>query len=593
MKALRFAVIGSPVGHSKSPGMHQAAFAALGLPHTYEKIETMEADLSVRVDALRRGDFAGLNVTVPHKTRVLDLVDDIDPIAARIGAANTLVRTSEERVRAHNTDAPALAAEIARLSARATFDGGTALVLGFGRRGTGRDCSSAHDEGRGTRILVRARAFDRAPLSQAFEKEQGPMRRRAARGSSCGVPGVLVAIIQATSLGMKGAGAGEIVANAVAWDSVPSNAVALDVVCTPRTTPFLARASARNLTRERWARDAGPSGRDCVRAMDRHEAAPRRDAKRSSGVTLQRFRPPLRRGRGATSITSTISLGPASSSLRGSLFGAAGEEIPSSSFSLVPTDGPRARRGAFGRVGRLVETARPTFGSRLPALGRESFEKRVVPSVFGESVRLPRFCCASSVRPSRGSAMESCSSKMARSTGRSLLAPSSVFSSNSSLRRVAPRSRARRRAFAGTLHPRWLQQCLHACHGFALHEASHRSRWPPRRRRARFGSSRPPPLEKCLEVGLAEDGMVRAELDFRAAACGRVCCLFVQGRERSRRRNCKNGFGNDGVRDAQHPRLHLHEALVDECLKGVDDVLRTLSDEPISLTVPPPVTAMA
>ena len=64
-EVLRFAVIGSPIDHSLSPVMHQAAFKALGLPHVYERVDTPADDLPRRIAELRNGTFAGLNVTVP------------------------------------------------------------------------------------------------------------------------------------------------------------------------------------------------------------------------------------------------------------------------------------------------------------------------------------------------------------------------------------------------------------------------------------------------------------------------------------------------------------------------------------------------
>src|SRR4051794_22391414 len=131
--ALRFAVIGSPVAHSKSPAMHGAAFRALGLPHVYDKLETTADELPARVEALRRGELAGLNVTVPHKQKILTLFDDVDASARATGAANTLVRLSDGRVRAYNTDTPAIAEELARIAGDpARLAGGTGLVIGTG-----------------------------------------------------------------------------------------------------------------------------------------------------------------------------------------------------------------------------------------------------------------------------------------------------------------------------------------------------------------------------------------------------------------------------------------------------------------------------
>src|SRR5271166_6514134 len=98
MKACRFAVIGDPVSHSKSPAMHAAAYRELDLPHTYEAVRVTSDELPGVVQALREGRWDGLNVTAPHKQRVLELADDVDATAEDIGAANTLARSGERVV---------------------------------------------------------------------------------------------------------------------------------------------------------------------------------------------------------------------------------------------------------------------------------------------------------------------------------------------------------------------------------------------------------------------------------------------------------------------------------------------------------------
>ena len=102
MKVLLF---GHPVEHSLSPAMHNAAFLALGLPHSYETLDVMAAELPAAVGRVRDGELLGANVTVPHKEAVLMLVDTWDGPTAEIGAANTLSRTADGRVLASNTDA--------------------------------------------------------------------------------------------------------------------------------------------------------------------------------------------------------------------------------------------------------------------------------------------------------------------------------------------------------------------------------------------------------------------------------------------------------------------------------------------------------
>lgn len=124
----RLAVLGDPVGHSRSPAMHNAALAALGLAGewSYEAIEVAPGAFEARVRQMIAADFVGANVTIPHKEAALRLADTASPVAQDIGAANTLV-FSEGRIEAHNTDAGGLIAALpGRPRAR------RALVLGAG-----------------------------------------------------------------------------------------------------------------------------------------------------------------------------------------------------------------------------------------------------------------------------------------------------------------------------------------------------------------------------------------------------------------------------------------------------------------------------
>lgn len=256
---MRFAVIGSPVAQSKSPAMHGAAFRALGMAHTYERIETSAEELKDRVDALRRGEFAGLNVTVPHKQKVLKLVDEVHASARATGAANTLVRMPDGRVRAHNTDMPAIAEEIARLAGDPTrLRGGVGLVIGTGGAARAAIVALASHLGLG-RVLIRGRSLGETGNAVAYVREIDRLLAAAGgRGVAVALgadglhapdkeDGRLVAVIQATSCGMKGGASGDVVADAVRWEQVPSSAVALDVVYAPSRTPFLERAAARGL----------------------------------------------------------------------------------------------------------------------------------------------------------------------------------------------------------------------------------------------------------------------------------------------------------------------------------------------------------
>src|SRR5512132_3246227 len=103
---MRLLLIGDPVGHSLSPAMHTAALAAAGLDAWSYTAETVRADaLPGVVKRLRQPDWAGANVTVPHKRAVMPLLDGVTPVAAAIGAVNTIVKQAGGQLIGHNTDA--------------------------------------------------------------------------------------------------------------------------------------------------------------------------------------------------------------------------------------------------------------------------------------------------------------------------------------------------------------------------------------------------------------------------------------------------------------------------------------------------------
>ena len=131
-----FGLVGNPVGHSRSPAMHEAAFAALGLEARYVTFEPEPTALGRAIDGAAALGLAGLNVTVPFKRDVLAHVDP-DPLAARIGAVNTVDFAPDgdptARPRGHNTDAEGA---VRALRERGVpIEGRTAVVVGAGGAG--------------------------------------------------------------------------------------------------------------------------------------------------------------------------------------------------------------------------------------------------------------------------------------------------------------------------------------------------------------------------------------------------------------------------------------------------------------------------
>lgn len=99
-----YAVIGDPVEHSLSPRLFAILFAELGLECHYTALRVGPCDLPEAVARVRRGTLAGLSVTLPLKEAILGHLDQIHPLAARIGAVNTVVRSADGSLQGFNTD---------------------------------------------------------------------------------------------------------------------------------------------------------------------------------------------------------------------------------------------------------------------------------------------------------------------------------------------------------------------------------------------------------------------------------------------------------------------------------------------------------
>jgi shikimate dehydrogenase len=123
-----FAVIGSPVAHSLSPAMQNAALAAAGVDGTYVALPVEPEGLAAAVQGARALGLGGLNVTVPHKEAVVPLCAALDLVAERVGAVNTLARHAQGWM-GFNTDAPAVRG---LLTDAGIGPGSRALLLGAG-----------------------------------------------------------------------------------------------------------------------------------------------------------------------------------------------------------------------------------------------------------------------------------------------------------------------------------------------------------------------------------------------------------------------------------------------------------------------------
>lgn len=144
-----YGLIGNPVGHSRSPPMHEAGYDALGIDARYVTFEPAKNDARAAIESAGTLGIRGLNVTIPFKQDALSAVDP-DPIAERIGAVNT-VDFSSDPPTGHNTDATGLLRAFEHHDVSLT---GRAVVVGAG--GAGRAAAFAlADEGMDVAIANR------------------------------------------------------------------------------------------------------------------------------------------------------------------------------------------------------------------------------------------------------------------------------------------------------------------------------------------------------------------------------------------------------------------------------------------------------
>ena len=224
-------LLGHPVEHSLSPAMHNAAFRALGLPHSYEALDVSRDALAAAVERIRSGEVLGANVTVPYKEAVMTLVDTWDGPTAEIGAANTLSRTADgKKILASNTDAVGF--EYATRGV--ALDGARVLLLGAG--GAARAVLIVLFA-RGAHVAIANRSPERA---RALARTMPHPVEREARLVEWGARTELNEIdvvVNATSLGLQGE------------DPLPGAAlrrglVIVDLIPTAVATPLVKRARA-------------------------------------------------------------------------------------------------------------------------------------------------------------------------------------------------------------------------------------------------------------------------------------------------------------------------------------------------------------
>jgi len=235
MQARLFGVLGDPVDHSLSPAMHNAAFAAAGLPHVYLRYRVPAALLPAAVREAKALRMGGLNLTVPLKEAVLPLLDAVTREAERIGAVNTILFAAGGRTVGDNTDGRGF---LAALRGRVRLRGARALIIGAG--GSARAVGAALCQGGTARITIANRTPARG---ERLAERLG----RLGAGATAAVPLAALErgkgledatlVVNATPLGLGGSGP------RLRYAAAPRGCLFVDLVYAAHPTPFLAGAA--------------------------------------------------------------------------------------------------------------------------------------------------------------------------------------------------------------------------------------------------------------------------------------------------------------------------------------------------------------
>ena len=236
-KTKNLAVIGSPIEHSLSPAMQNAAIRAAGLDYAYVALPVLPERLEDGVRGLRALGFRGFNVTIPHKSAILPLLDEVDEAARVVGAVNTVVQEAG-KLKGFNTDVDGFCGA---LIAHGCSLRGKHVVL-FGAGGAARAALYGLFRAGAAKVTLGVRDAEKArPLAQAFGRYGEVCVFGWHDGAFAEAVADAAIIVNTTPLGMAPR-MDEM--PPVPWDAVRAGAFFYDIIYTPRQTKFLQQAAA-------------------------------------------------------------------------------------------------------------------------------------------------------------------------------------------------------------------------------------------------------------------------------------------------------------------------------------------------------------
>ena len=229
--------MGDPIEHSKSPAMHNVWFREMSIDATYIPVHVSSESLESAVAGLKTLGASGWNVTIPHKTAIIPYLDELDKLAEKMGAVNTVVRTKEGTLKGYNTDGVGFVRSLEDAVGKSHKD---KPVLLIGAGGAARGIAFAMQQQGYKNLTIANRTVANA---QAIVDEMGTGQAISLTEAEATLADFCI-LVQMTSAGLATGN----FSMPFSLDRLTKGAIVADIVYNPLMTPFLQAAEEKGAT---------------------------------------------------------------------------------------------------------------------------------------------------------------------------------------------------------------------------------------------------------------------------------------------------------------------------------------------------------
>lgn len=233
-----YAVIGDPIEHSLSPLMHNTWMTVEERDAAYLPLHVLPENLEQAFTGMKVLGISGFNITIPHKETILPLLDELDPLAKKMGAVNTVVRLENGQYKGYNTDGLGFVKSLED-AVGTQHRNKRVLIIGAGGASRG-ICFALVQEGY-TNIAIANRTVSKA---QAICNELDTSVEALSLDEAATQLGEFGIIVQTTSAGLNNSE----FALPLSLENLSKTAIVADIVYNPLMTPFLAQSKEKGAT---------------------------------------------------------------------------------------------------------------------------------------------------------------------------------------------------------------------------------------------------------------------------------------------------------------------------------------------------------